>query len=57
MKIDNDIFTHKQLPIFLKETEMVLGYLQSLSYEQLKALWKSSDNLAKQNFDRIKKMD
>lgn len=57
MKVDNDIFTHKQLPRFIEETEEILGYLQSQSYESLKALWKCSDKLASQNFDRIEEMD
>lgn len=57
MKIKNDIFTHRQLPVFLKESEEVLGYLQTLSYEELKVLWKCSDKLAKLNFNRIKNMD
>lgn len=57
MKIDNDVFSHRQMPVFLDETEMLLGYLQKLSYEELKSIWKCSDKLAKQNVDRIKKMD
>jgi cytoplasmic iron level regulating protein YaaA (DUF328/UPF0246 family) len=57
MKIDNDVFTHRQMPIFLEESQILLGYLQNLSYEELKSIWKCSDNLAKQNYDTIKNMD
>lgn len=57
MKIDNDVFSHRQLPIFLEETKVLLDYLKALNYDQLKKIWKCSDKLAKQNFDRIKNMD
>ncbi|NLY81422.1 MAG: peroxide stress protein YaaA [Clostridiales bacterium] len=56
-KIDNDAFLHKQMPIFIEEAQRLSDYLQRLSYEELKSIWKCSDNLAKQNFDIIKKMD
>lgn len=57
MKIDNDAFTHRQMPKFLEKTQIILEYLQSLSYEELKFIWKSSEKLARHNFDIIKKMD
>lgn len=57
MKIDNDVFGHRQMPIFMEESQILAHYLQRLSYEELKSIWKCSDNLAKQNFNIIKKMD
>lgn len=57
MKIDNDGLLHRQMPIFLKEAQTLLNYLQGLTYEELKYIWKCSDKLAKQNFDIIKNMD
>lgn len=57
MKIDNDILAHRQMPIFIEETQMLLDYLQSLSYEELKSIWKCSDKLAVKNLDRVKNMD
>lgn len=57
MKIDNDVFAHRNMPTLLEDAQRLSDYLQSLSYEELKAIWKCSDNLAKQNYDRIKKMD
>ena len=57
MKIDNDVLGHRQMPIFLEESKILLSYLQGLRFEELKSIWKCSDNLAKQNFNRIKKMD
>ena len=57
MKIDNDAFVHRQMPVFIEKTQGLLDYLKELSYEELKSVWKCSDKLAKQNFDRIKDMD
>ena len=57
MKIDNDAFAHKQMPVFIEKTERILSYLKTLNYGELKKIWKCSDNLAKLNFDRIQKMD
>lgn len=57
MKIDNDTLLHRQMPVFIEKTQGLLDYLKELSYEELKSVWKCSDKLAKQNFDRIKDMD
>lgn len=57
MKIDNDVLAHRQMPIFVDDSKVLLDYLQSLSYEKLKSIWKCSDNLAKQNYNIIKEMD
>lgn len=57
MNIDNDDFVHRQMPIFIEETQILLDYLKTLSYEELKKIWKCSDKLAKLNFERIKNMD
>lgn len=57
MKIDNDVFTHRQMPIFLEESKILTDYLQKLSYNELKSTWKCSDKLANHNFDIIKNMD
>lgn len=57
MKIDNDGLAHRQMPSFLKETQILLDYLKSLNYDELKLIWKSSDNIAKKNFNIIKDMD
>lgn len=57
MKINNDILGHRKMPVFLKDTGVLLDYLQSLTYEELKIIWKCSDNLANKNFHIIKNMD
>lgn len=57
MKEDNGSFPYKQLPIFLKDTQLLLDHLRTLNYKELKSIWKCSDNLAKINFERISHMD
>lgn len=57
MKIDNDVFAHRKMPIFLEESQILSDYLQTLSYEELKHIWKCSDKIAEQNFNIVKKMD
>lgn len=57
MKIDNDVFAHRQMPIFIEESEILKTYLQSLDYEQLKGIWNCSDKLAIYNYNIIKEMD
>ena len=57
MKVDNDNFLNRTMPVFIEDTEDILGYLKGLNYEELKAIWKSSDKLATLNFERIRSMD
>lgn len=57
MKVDNDGFGPRGPAIYLEETKILLDYLQSLSYKELKAIWKCSDKLASKNFEIIKNMD
>ncbi|MDD6038335.1 MAG: peroxide stress protein YaaA [bacterium] len=45
------------LPVFLKQTEEILFWLQNKSYEELKALWKCNDKIAQQNVARLEKMN
>lgn len=57
MKIDEDFIGHRQMPIFIKEAQILSDYLKGLTYEELKSIWKCSDNLARKNFNIIKDMD
>jgi len=57
MKIDIDSLDYNQLPQFIKDTEILLSYLSTLSYEELKSIWKCSDKIATLNYDRIQSMD
>jgi len=57
MNIDTDSLDYNELPVFIKDTEVILEYLKELDYEKLKSIWKCSDKLAKLNYQRIKNMD
>ena len=57
MNIDTDSLDYNELPVFIKDTEVILEYLKELDYEKLKSIWKCSDRLAKLNYQRIKSMD
>lgn len=57
MKIDNDDFYHRHRPVFIDKAQELLDYLKTLSYEDLKDLWKCNDNIARLNYNRIKSMD
>ncbi|SDB90577.1 hypothetical protein SAMN05421734_102365 [Pelagirhabdus alkalitolerans] len=56
MNIDNDSFTHNQLPQFIDQTEFLLNHLQTLTYDELKKIWKASDKITTLNYERIQNM-
>ena len=45
------------LPRFLRQTQKLMGHIQSLTPAQAKAMWKCSDAIAGENYDRFSKMD
>lgn len=57
MKVDTDSFPYRDLPVFLSNTEEICGELQSMSYEELKKLWKCNDQIAQLNVRRLREMD
>lgn len=57
MNTDTDSFSFIDYPKFLNRTEELLNILKTMSYEQLKNLWKCNDNIADLNYERLKKMD
>lgn len=57
MKIDNDDFEHRHMPVLLHKTRELLTYLRSLSYEELKDMWKCNDKIARLNYNRIRNID
>lgn len=57
MSVDTDSFPAPGLPRFLNEAEQLKELLQSMSFQDLKALWKCSDSIARQNMDRLRGMD
>lgn len=57
MNVDTDSFACQGLPQFLFKTEQLYERLRGMSYEELKALWKCNDQIAKLNFERLQTMD
>ena len=57
MNVDTDSFLYRDLPKFLTNTEEICGQLQSMSYEELKKLWKCNDQIAELNVRRLQDMD
>lgn len=53
MICDTDSLPCESTPSLIEKSEKVLAYLKSLSYAELKSLWKCNDSIAKQNFDRL----
>lgn len=57
MKVDTDSFTVSEMPQFLKDTEVLMRRIQSMSLAEVRALWKCNDTLAELNFQRFRDMD
>lgn len=57
MKVDTDSFPCRSLPQLLPKTEQLYERLRGMSYQELKALWKCSDAIAKVNLERLETMD
>ncbi len=57
MNVDTDSLSYRDLPVFMPNTEEICGQLQSMSYEELKKLWKCNDQIAEQNVRRLQDMD
>ena len=57
MNVDMDSFPYRDLPVFLTNTEELCRKLQSMSYEELKKLWKCNDQIAELNVRRLLDMD
>lgn len=57
MNVNTDSIPWKEFPVFLEDTEKLCGKLQSMSYEELKKLWKCNDQIAEQNVERLRYME
>ena len=57
MVVDTDSFAVDSLPQFLEQTERLKAVLQSMSPQDLQALWKCNDSIAKLNIERLGQMD
>lgn len=56
MVIETDYFQAESRPRYLKETKILLEKLRSLSYEEVKQLWKCNDTIASENVARLQEM-
>ena len=54
MVVDTDSFAMDSLPQFLEQTERLKTALQSMSPQDLQALWKCNDAIAKLNIERLR---
>ncbi len=57
MNINTDDLGYRDLPEFLPYTERLLAKLKVMNYDALKVLWKCSDKIAEQNYERLQHMD
>ena len=57
MNMDPDSLSWKDYPAFLPDAERLLQRLQSMSYEELKKLWKCNDQIAALNVQRLEDVD
>lgn len=57
MNEDMEAYEAAGLPVLIRQTEEILGWLRSKSYEELKELWNCNDKIAKQSFERLNGMD
>lgn len=57
MNVDTDSFDCQGLPFFLDRAQLLLSALQAMSQDELRALWKCSESLARQNADRLRQTD
>lgn len=57
MRINTDTLEVRALPPYLQEAEELKEYLKTLSYEELKDLWKCNDRIAALNYERLQKME
>lgn len=57
MKVDQDDFTPLDTPRYLDQSVIIKRKLLSLSYDELKHLWHTSDKLTAENYDQLHHTD
>lgn len=57
MKVDEDSLDFISLPVFLKESNEIKEWLQSLHFAEAKKIWGCNDSIAGLNFDRVQNMN
>lgn len=54
---DVDYFEYKDLPVYLDKSKEIVELLKSMNNQQLKKLWKCSDEITLENINRLERMD
>ena len=57
MSLDADTLEPEGLPVFLDKAQMLVDYIKTLSFEDLKALLSCNENLARLNYRRYQSMN
>lgn len=57
MNVNDNALAIHGLPVFLEETNVLMEYMKSLSYDEAKKLWGCNEKLAMQNYERFQNMD
>ena len=57
MQTDTDSFDCQGLPVFIRQAEQLVQKLQSMTPDQLRALWKCNDQILQQNIQRLEQMN
>lgn len=57
MNVNVDTLEPLGLPVYLNKTEVILSWLKSKSYDELKKLWACNEKIAEQNFNRLEDME
>ena len=57
MRADTDYYTFKDLPVYLDKAELLMKWIQHLSYPEQKKLWACNDKIASENHERFAHMD
>lgn len=57
MKVNTDVFSCESLPVFLKDTEKIMEWIQALSFEEAQKLWACNEKIAELNFQRFRQMN
>ena len=57
MNVDTDTMEIRGLPRFLNRTRLLCDWLKTMSYDQLKALWRCNDAIASLNYERLQHME
>lgn len=56
MNMDTDTFAYRDVPVFLGDTKVLMQWIQTLSYTEVKKLWDCNDKIAELNYDRFRQM-